>query len=160
MTAAQPSRRSWIAWLNAFGSSLSTSIVPTTLFPSASNTGTMISERVVPNAVKYRGSAETSPTLTLGLSAMAALVSPLVSGKVCTRSAPGYVSCQSSCGIYVVEADPPVVGGTAYEDSDFLQCSLSILRCGNDAFEIREERVAAGIHGFNIAKRLIFFHET
>ena len=73
---------------NAFGSSLSTSIVPPP-FPSASNTGTIISERVEPKAVRYRASANTSPTLTICFCAMAALVSPLVSGNVGYSGAAG-----------------------------------------------------------------------
>jgi hypothetical protein len=49
----------------------------------------MISERVLPSAVRYRGSASTSPTFTVLFFAIALLVNPLVMGKVGYSGGPG-----------------------------------------------------------------------
>src|SRR5437667_6314462 len=82
ITLEQASRSVCTSSVNAFGFSLSMSIVPTTLWLVPSKIGTMISDLVVPKAVRYRGSAATSPTFTVRPEKMAAPVSPLLIGNV------------------------------------------------------------------------------
>ena len=71
----------------------------------------------------------------------------------CARSAPGYISHQSTSVIYVVQADPTVVGGTPEEGGNLFKSSLSIVSCGGDVLKNGEKRAAAGVHSLNIAKR-------
>src|ERR1700691_3362186 len=62
---AQYSTICWSRSENALATSLSTSTVPITRSPPGASTGTIISESVLPNAVRYRGSFRTSPTTTV-----------------------------------------------------------------------------------------------
>jgi hypothetical protein len=74
---------------NAFALSLATSIVPTTRESRGSRIGTTISESVLPNAVKYRGSLRTCPTTTADFSRIAELVRPFLTGNGGYAGAPG-----------------------------------------------------------------------
>jgi hypothetical protein len=71
----------------------------------------------------------------------------------CARSAPGYISYQSSCMINVVQADSSVAGRPLQEGNDLFKCSLSIVSCGGDVLKTGEKQIAASVHGPNIAKR-------
>src|SRR6267143_4346691 len=89
ITLEQASRSFCTSSGNALGFSLSTSIVPTTFSPASSSSGTIISDLVVQKAVRYRGSAVTSPTFTVFRVEMAEPVSPLVTGNVAYCGARG-----------------------------------------------------------------------
>ena len=55
--------------------------------------------------------------------------------------------------INVVQTDPSVAGRSPQEGRDLFKCSLSIVSCGGDVLKAGEERVAAVVHGPNIANR-------
>ena len=55
--------------------------------------------------------------------------------------------------INVVQADPSVAGRFPQEGGDLFKRSLSIVCCGGDVLKAGEKRVAAGVHGPNIANR-------
>ena len=58
--------------------------------------------------------------------------------------------------IHVIQAHPPVVARSPYEGSGFLKPTLAITGCDYYSPKISEKRVAASVHGFNIANRVVF----
>jgi len=125
------------------------SIVPTTLSLVPSKTGTMISDLVVPKAVRYRGSAATSPTFTVRPEKMAAPVSPLVIGNVGYSGALGplqTIFVTTPGVVHVIKPDPPIAAGTPDKFSDTLKSGDPILRCGNEAVEVLHQVVALHEH--------------
>jgi hypothetical protein len=127
------------------------SIVPNTVLRRLLNTGTIISDRVVGKAVRYRRSSATSPTLTVFFSAIAAPVKPLVMGKVGTynrrtRATPSEVPYYAMRPVYIVKTNPPIVPALPKQRCHDMQSASAIRRIRNNILEPDQKLVVSSCH--------------
>jgi len=66
---------------------------------------------------------------------------------------PRHVAHQAGRVVYVIQADPAVVGGTPYEGDNLVKRCLAIASCHHNVLEMREKVVAGSVHLLKIAKR-------